>query len=229
MWRRFLKFIMITIPELIWKLFHREKNNPENPWEIYKDYIKVHPGAVVDPVATIKFCNPPVSGKISLEIGRESHIFAHFGLLCKDAKIKIGTRSNLGNVNLACAKEIEIGDDVIMAWGINVLDNDHHSEDWEKRQFDVKNSRRAYIESNGMDLTRYHDWSSVEMKKITIKNKCWIGCNAIILKGVTIGEGSIIGAGSVVTHDIKPWHLAAGNPCREIRPLKRPLRKKGSK
>lgn len=54
-------------------------------------------------------------------------------------------------------------------------------------------------------------------KPITIENNVWIGANAVICGGVTIGEGSVIGAGSVVTKDIPPMVVAAGNPCRVIR------------
>lgn len=48
----------------------------------------------------------------------------------------------------------------------------------------------------------------------------WIGANAVICGGVTIGEGSVIGAGSVVTKDIPPMVVAAGNPCRVIREVR---------
>ena len=54
-------------------------------------------------------------------------------------------------------------------------------------------------------------------KPITIENNVWIGANAVICGGVTIGEESVIGAGSVVTKDIPPMVVAAGNPCRVIR------------
>lgn len=54
---------------------------------------------------------------------------------------------------------------------------------------------------------------------ITIKDKVWIGANATICAGVTIGEGSVIGAGSVVTRDIPAGVVAAGVPCKVIRPL----------
>lgn len=56
-------------------------------------------------------------------------------------------------------------------------------------------------------------------KPITIGNDCWFGSNIVVCGGVTIGEGCIIGAGSVVTRDIPPHCLAAGNPCRVIRRL----------
>lgn len=54
-------------------------------------------------------------------------------------------------------------------------------------------------------------------KPITIKDNCWLASNVVVCGGVTIGEGCVIGAGSVVTRDIPPYSLAAGNPCRVIR------------
>ena len=56
-------------------------------------------------------------------------------------------------------------------------------------------------------------------KPITIKDNCWLASNVTVCGGVTIGEGSVIGAGSVVTKDIPPNSLAAGVPCKVIRPL----------
>ena len=54
-------------------------------------------------------------------------------------------------------------------------------------------------------------------KPINIGNGCWIGANVVVLPGVTIGEGTVIGAGSVVTKNIPANVVAAGNPCRVIR------------
>ncbi len=56
-------------------------------------------------------------------------------------------------------------------------------------------------------------------KPVRIGNGCWICANVVILPGVTIGDGSVIGAGSVVTKDIPAGCIAAGNPCRVIRML----------
>lgn len=56
-------------------------------------------------------------------------------------------------------------------------------------------------------------------KPITIGNRCWLAGNVTVLPGVTIGDDSIIGAGSVVTHDIPSGVIAAGNPCRVLRPI----------
>ena len=77
-------------------------------------------------------------------------------------------------------------------------------------------------------LTHGFDWSVLKIKygdvlgsagKVVIQDNCFIGVNAIILKGVTIGKNSIIGAGSVVCSDIPPNSVAAGNPCKVISSL----------
>ena len=62
-------------------------------------------------------------------------------------------------------------------------------------------------------------WGREHARPVTIGADCWIGGGAIICPGVTIGDRTVIGAGSVVTHDIPADSLAVGNPCRVIRPL----------
>ena len=54
-------------------------------------------------------------------------------------------------------------------------------------------------------------------RNIIIEDNVWIGANCVILKGVKIGEGAIIGAGSIVTKDIKPYSINVGNPCKMIK------------
>ena len=63
-------------------------------------------------------------------------------------------------------------------------------------------------------------------KPVTIGDNVWIGGNAVVLPGVTIGSNSVIGAGSVVTRDVPPWSIAAGNPCKVIRTITETDRKK---
>ena len=56
-------------------------------------------------------------------------------------------------------------------------------------------------------------------KPVVIGNDCWFGANVVVCPGVTIGDGCVIGAGSVVTRDIPPMSFAAGSPCRVIREI----------
>lgn len=59
----------------------------------------------------------------------------------------------------------------------------------------------------------------MQARPVTIGDNVWIAANVVICPGVSIGEGAVIGAGSVVTRDISPYTLAAGNPCRPLRSI----------
>ncbi|CAF9930382.1 MAG: hypothetical protein HETSPECPRED_007619 [Heterodermia speciosa] len=56
-------------------------------------------------------------------------------------------------------------------------------------------------------------------KEIHVGEDCWIGGNVIILPGVTVGNGAVLGAGSVVTKDVPSFHVVAGNPARVIKKI----------
>lgn len=74
---------------------------------------------------------------------------------------------------------------------------------------------RSYVASGAIILT--HDYSRSQYKKTYIGKECFIGVKAIILPGVTIGDQVIVGAGSVVTKDIKSNCIVAGNPAKIIK------------
>jgi acetyltransferase-like isoleucine patch superfamily enzyme len=149
-----------------------------------------------------------VSGN-QLRIGSNSIISASITFEEKDGVVSIGDRCFIGRSDLVCYRGIQIGDDVIISWGVTVVDHDSHAIDWNQRSNDVADWAKGR-----------KCWANVMHAPVTIENKVWIGFDVSILKGVTIGEGSVIGACSVVTNDIPPYTVAAGNPARVIRSLK---------
>lgn len=90
---------------------------------------------------------------------------------------------------------IEIGNHVQMGPMVSIHAENHHFEDPDKR-----------IDEQGV-------WH----QGVIIEDDCWIGAKAIILDGVTIGRGSVIGAGAVVTRSVPPYSVAVGNPARVIK------------
>lgn len=156
----------------------------------------------------------PLKGKVYLEIGENNEINGDFIFEIEQGKITIGNRTFIGSGLFICMDEIEIGDDVMFGWGCTVIDNNSHSHIWTERKNDVKQWKKGLDENK---TGAYKDWVNVKKGKIKIKNKAWIGFNSIILKGVSIGEGSIVGAGSVVTKDVPDWTIVAGNPAKIIR------------
>lgn len=125
-------------------------------------------------------------------------------------EIAIGRNTFIGGSLIACSTRVEIGDDVLVSWGCNIVDHNSHSIAWSKRQNDV----RDWYEGRAAK-----DWSNVPIAPVRIGNKCWIGMNAIILMGVELGEGAVVGAGSVVTRSVPPWTVVVGNPARLMREL----------
>lgn len=151
----------------------------------------------------------------SLFIGAKSNIEAHIVFEKSLAKISIGSQTHIGGGTLldaACG--IDIGDDVLIAFDVLIMDHDSHSIHFAERKSDVSD----WIQGK-------KDWSKVRMLPVVIGNKAWIGARAIILKGVTIGEGAIVGAGSVVSKDVPAWTIVAGNPARIVRELSEEERK----
>jgi acetyltransferase-like isoleucine patch superfamily enzyme len=143
----------------------------------------------------------------TIEIDRDSMITG--SLICdrEDAKISIGQRV-FSNGNIIAAAKIEIGDDVLISWGVTIVDHNSHSISFSHRADDVINWRVGK-----------KDWTQVKIAPVKIGNKVWIGVNAMILKGVTIGEGAVVGAGAVVTKDVPAWTIVGGNPARIIREI----------
>ena len=82
----------------------------------------------------------------------------------------------------------------------------------------ITGNHRTDIVGKPMEQVTNNEKKAIDDQDIVIMDDVWIGANAIILKGITIGEGSIVGAGSVVTKDVEPYTIVAGNPAKKIKP-----------
>ena len=118
--------------------------------------------------------------------------------LTPSAKIMIGDRVGMSSTTIVAGNSIEIGPDSILGAGCMILDNDFHVAD--------KNLRWQ---------TEY----KINSRPVKIGQGCFLGTRSIILKGVVLGDGVVVGAGSVVTKDMPPRTLVAGNPARVARQL----------
>jgi galactoside O-acetyltransferase len=107
---------------------------------------------------------------------------------------------------LVSAKQITLGDDVIISWGVTIVDHNSHAIESVQRAADVVDWKEGK-----------KDWTNIKIAPVRINSRAWVGFNAIILKGVTIGEDAIVAAGAVVTKDVPPRSVVAGNPARVIR------------
>jgi len=115
----------------------------------------------------------------------------------KNASLTIGDSCGLSGTVISASESITLGDNVICGVNCTILDSDRHALD------SIERSKG----SGGLSAP------------IVIHNNVWLGMNVVVLKGVTIGEGAIIGANSVVCCDIPANSVAAGNPAKPLKKL----------
>lgn len=120
--------------------------------------------------------------------------------------IEIGHHVGMSSPCLWAKERITIGNYVNIGGDCIIMDSDAHNLDWR-----VRDSGEMFAPMVSMDN------HTAKCAPIVIKDHVLIGVRSIILKGVTIGEGSVIGAGSVVVKDIPANCIAAGNPCKVIK------------
>ncbi len=145
---------------------------------------------------------------ITLSVGARSIVEATLDFERDGAIIVIGENTYVGGSTFKCAGRIEIGSDVEIAWNCSIVDHDWESLVWEQRHVDMRNW-----------YTAAKDWTHVPIAPVRIHDRALVGFNVTILKGVEIGEGAVVGVGSVVTKSVAPYTVVAGVPARLIRRL----------
>ena len=146
---------------------------------------------------------PVVSGHTLLYIGDDVRFSGSFkvssGKFCDHPTLRIGDRTFVGHgVTITCNREVVIEADVLIAGHCRISDYDGHPGSLERRLTDA------------LPLAD-------EIQPVRICRGAWIGTGSLILKGVTVGEGAVVGAHSVVTHDVPPGAVAAGSPARIVK------------
>lgn len=166
----------------------------------------------------------PKQEKKYLTIGNDTMIGCQITFESTEGEVFIGDRCFIGGTHIISHNKIEIENDVTIAWGGYIYDHDSHSIDYRERENDIKMQLIDYKEERNFIHSK--KWDVVNSKPIKICSNAWIGMNCIILKGVTIGEGAIVGAGSVVTKDVEAWTIVGGNPAKKLKDIPQELRKK---
>ena len=129
--------------------------------------------------------------------------------LGKDGRCTIGDFSLVNGALIMAEERIDIGSHCLISWNVGLADSDFHPLEPAQRLVDAQ--ALAPFFKNRPARPR------LKTAPIKIGDNVWIGMNAVILKGVTIGDNSVVAAGSVVTKSVEPNTVVAGNPAVVIK------------
>jgi len=143
-----------------------------------------------------------ISGHVGIYVGDDVYVGGQVSIesarVCDEPKLIMKDRSGVGwNTSFMVNREVVLEEDVIVSFNCQISDSDGYS-------------READLRAAGVA----HD--PIDIRPVRICKHAWVGNGCHIMKGVTIGEGAVIGVNSVVTSDIPPYSLAMGNPAEVL-------------
>ena len=168
--------------------------------------VRVGPGCFLERKASFQRYRSERPTGLSLGANVNVYTWTEFNI-DPDGAVTVGDDSVLVGVVFMCAERITIGKRVVISYHVTIADSDFHPLDPDARRLD------AIANAPGGDLSKR---PRVESRPVEIEDDVWIGIGAIILKGVRIGRGARIAAGSIVTHDVPAGTRVAGNPAQII-------------
>ena len=155
-------------------------------------------------------CRNTTGSKESIRIGDNCRIRCQL-IALGSGKISIGNNTYIGGPSKVGATEsITIGNDVIISGDVHIFDNNNHPT--------APEARLAMTQSADSEGPLW-SWIESESKPVVIEDNVWIGERCTVLKGVKIGRGSIVACNSVVTNDVPPYTIVAGNPAKVVKNL----------
>jgi acetyltransferase-like isoleucine patch superfamily enzyme len=161
----------------------------------------IYPSAVVDNIQ---------GNKSLIRVGTNSHVLGQLLIFAHGGEIEIGNDCYIGeSTKIWSAKKIHIGNRVLISHNVNIFDSLTHPISASERH-------QQFLKIVSEGHPKRVDLSEAP---VFIHDDVWVGAMSIVLKGITIGEGAIVGAGSVVTKDVPPWTIVAGNPAKIIREI----------
>ncbi|HEU4719533.1 MAG TPA: acyltransferase [Bacteroidia bacterium] len=143
--------------------------------------------------------------------GQNTHIRGDLLVFAYGGRIQIGDNCYVGDGSrIWSGEDVRIGNNVLIAHNVNIIDSNSHEMNYlERAEGFLGLMRDGYPKEKGSILTA----------PVVIGDYAWISFGSIILRGVTIGKGGVVAAGSVVTKDVPPFAVVAGNPAVVVKQM----------
>ena len=184
------------------------------PWDWYPgtipENVSIHQTAYVETTFSFYLYRSQRSPGVEIGRGASTYLGTMFDV-GECGRVKLGNYVLMHGARVICDAEIVVGDYTLISWNVVLMDTYRVPLNMEER--------RRELEDVPERSSRFLATKS-PARPIRIGSNVWIGFDACILPGVTIGDGAIVGARSVVTQDIAPFTVVAGNPAQFIRDLR---------
>lgn len=169
--------------------------------------VEIHDEAYVETAFSFLLYRSQLAAGVRIGRGASVYLGTMFDV-GRQGRVSCGAFTLVNGARIVCDAEILIEDYVLISWNVVLMDTYRVPADPTLR-------RRAVIAAASEEPRRID--GHVEARPIHIRRAAWIGFDACVLPGVTIGEGAIVGARSVVTEDVEPFTIVVGNPARMVR------------
>jgi acetyltransferase-like isoleucine patch superfamily enzyme len=183
------------------------------PWDWFPGLIpknvKVDKTAYLETTFSFQFFRSRLPRGLEVGRGASTYLGTMFDV-GRQGRVKLGQYALVHGARIICDAEIVVGDYALISWNVVLMDT-------YRVPFGAQ-ARRKELESIALRPFRVAA-AEVPASPIYIHRNVWIGFESCVLPGVTIGEGSVVGARSVVTENVAPFTVVAGNPARLIRQL----------
>ena len=183
------------------------------PWDWFAGRVPVnvtlHAEAYLETTYSFQLFRSRLSEAVRIGRGSTIYLGVMFDL-GPNARVSVGEFTLMNGTRIICDSEVSIGDYCLISWNTVFMDTYRLPRETA--------ARRRELELLPTRIPR-HAVVQTPARPIRIERTVWIGFDSCVLPGVTIGEGSIVGARSVVIEDVPPFSMVVGNPARVIRQL----------
>ncbi|MGD9902580.1 MAG: acyltransferase [Vicinamibacterales bacterium] len=183
------------------------------PWDWYDgripDNVAVAASAYVETTFSFSLLRSRHADAVVIGEGASTYLGTMFDV-GPEGRVRLGDYALVHGARIICEQEVTIGDYALLSWNVVLMDSYRVPLDPEARRAQVREvpaRQPRRLEGDGPS------------GPVRIGRGAWIGFDSCVLPGVTVGEGAVVGARSVVRRDVEPFTIVAGNPARLVRRL----------